>query len=102
MLSKILKIVGMVLGGLVLGVLIAFAFGWIVMLLWNWLMPSIFGLPVISFWQAWGLVILSHLLFKAGGHHPHHDSRKWKPKWKRNTLDQHLFTDENSNASGPV
>jgi predicted membrane protein len=35
-----------------------------VMLLWNWLMPAIFGLVKISFWQAWGLSFLSGLLFR--------------------------------------
>lgn len=32
--------------------------------LWNWLMPEIFGLKAITFWQAWGLVFLSGILFK--------------------------------------
>jgi hypothetical protein len=94
MLSKILKVIGMVLGGIVLGVLIAFVFGWFVRLLWNWLMPPIFGLPLITFWQAWGLVVLSHLLFKAGGHHPHHGDTNCKPtNWKlhfRDKLDRRL------------
>lgn len=36
-----------------------------VMLLWNWLMPAIFGLKAISFWQALGLSILCGLLFKS-------------------------------------
>ncbi len=31
--------------------------------LWNWLMPTLFGLPVISFWQALGLLVLSRVLF---------------------------------------
>ena len=35
-----------------------------VMALWNWLMPVIFGLGKISFWQALGLNLLSALLFK--------------------------------------
>ena len=34
-----------------------------VMLLWNWLMPLIFGLPSISFWEAVGLTFLCNLLF---------------------------------------
>ncbi len=34
-----------------------------VMLLWNWLMPVLFHLPVISFWQAMGLFVLSRMLF---------------------------------------
>ncbi len=63
-------IAGMVLGGLVLAAALAFLFGWIVMLLWNWLMPEIFKLPRIGYWQAWGLVLLSHILIKPvfGGH----------------------------------
>lgn len=37
----------------------------IVMALWNWVMVSIFGLPAISFWLAWGLMILCSILFKS-------------------------------------
>lgn len=36
-----------------------------VMWLWNGLMPLIFKLPVISYLQAWGLMILSGFLFKS-------------------------------------
>jgi len=35
------------------------------MLLWNWLMPTLFQLPEITFWQACGLQLLSTLLFKS-------------------------------------
>lgn len=59
-------VVPMILGGLALAVLFAFLFGWVVMLLWNWLMPEIFGLPTIGYWQAWGLVVLAHILVKPG------------------------------------
>jgi hypothetical protein len=31
--------------------------------LWNALMPAIFGLPTIGFWQALGMLVLSRLLF---------------------------------------
>ena len=63
---------GKFLGYLVifLGIL-AFAFGlsiifaWPVMLLWNWLMPVIFGLPPLTFWQSFGLMLLCSLLFKS-------------------------------------
>ncbi len=34
-------------------------------LLWNWLMPTIFGLTKITFYQAIGLNILSSILFKS-------------------------------------
>lgn len=36
-----------------------------VWLLWNWLMPSIFGLKTITWIQALGLAVLSRLLFKS-------------------------------------
>lgn len=39
------------------------------MLLWNWLMPTIFGLTLISIWQAAGLLLLSHILFGAKRYH---------------------------------
>ena len=39
------------------------AVGFVVMSLWNVLMPDIFGLPSITFFQAIGLLILSRLLF---------------------------------------
>ncbi len=35
------------------------------MLLWNWLIPSIFELREINFWEAWGLLALTGLLFKS-------------------------------------
>ncbi|MBN1525347.1 MAG: hypothetical protein JW904_12740 [Spirochaetales bacterium] len=56
----------MIIGGIALAVGLAFLFGFIVMWLWNWLMPDIFGLPTIGYWQAWGLVILAHILTKGG------------------------------------
>lgn len=52
-------------------------FAYITMLLWNALLPEIFNLPVIGFWQAAGLLILSRLFFgfghsgKWGGHSPY-------------------------------
>ena len=33
------------------------------MLLWNWLMPIIFSLPTLSFWQTAGLMILITIIF---------------------------------------
>ena len=38
--------------------------GLITMLLWNWLIPQLFNGPEISFWMAWGLMILLGILFK--------------------------------------
>jgi hypothetical protein len=40
--------------------------GWVVMQLWNWLVPPIIGWESITFWQALGLLVLCRILF--GGH----------------------------------
>lgn len=52
-------------------------FGMAVKLLWNWLMPAIFGLPAITFWQAFGLLALCKILFGGFdcGHHHHHQKK---------------------------
>jgi hypothetical protein len=47
-----------------IAVVLALLIGGPVWLLWNWLMPLIFGLPQITFWQAVGLNMLSSILFK--------------------------------------
>lgn len=64
--------------------LAAALFGWVTMSLWNWLMPFIFGLPLLTFWQAIGLVILSKILFGGfkGGSGGHWQNKKdfWKQK----------------------
>ena len=37
----------------------------LIMLLWNWLMPPLFGLGKIGFWKAVGISMLSTILFKS-------------------------------------
>jgi hypothetical protein len=44
--------------------LVALILGFPLMWLWNWLMPTIFNLPEITFWQALGLNALATILFK--------------------------------------
>jgi hypothetical protein len=88
----------LIIGGVVLAAGLALLFGFFVMLLWNWLMPEIFGLKEITYWQAWGMVLLAHILFKAGkwGDHDNHcrdrhdgsrdgspgDASEWKNRFK--------------------
>ena len=84
-----------ILKGICFGILFIaaiFGFGYIVMRLWNWLMPEIFGLHVISYCQAFGLLILSKILF--GGFHGRGRrhcgcgsggwgrKRAWKARWE--------------------
>ena len=81
---KVLKILVMV-------VVICTVAGFVVMHLWNWLMPSIFGLRTITFAQAIGLLILSKLLL--GGFHRHsgrHNGwkRHMKERWDKMTPEE--------------
>jgi len=50
-------------------VLLAFIGGEVVKLLWNWLLPPLFGFREIAFWQALGLLVLSRILFGGFGFH---------------------------------
>lgn len=77
---KPLAYLPVILGGVVLAATLAFLFGFFVMLLWNWLMPDIFGLGTVTYWQSWGLVLLSHLLFKAS--HVNSHGSKHNDTWK--------------------
>lgn len=79
--SRALHFILKLLGGLTLAALVAGLFGIVVQHLWNWLMPTLFHLPSVTFWQAAGLVLLGRLLFgNVGGHHGH-GKKKWR-KWK--------------------
>lgn len=62
-----LRIFGMVIIGFTFAILIAFLFAYIFMILWNWLMPEIFNLKIINYWQAFGLIIMSKLVFGTFG-----------------------------------
>ena len=42
--------------------------GWFIACLWNWLMPTIFGLTTITPWQGAGIFVLCDILFKPIGH----------------------------------
>jgi hypothetical protein len=55
---------------------------YIVMLLWNALIPVIFHLTVITFWQAAGILILSKILFGFG-----HGGRRGGP-WMPNRMER--------------
>src|SRR2546421_9816545 len=52
----------------ILGIVVFTAIGGgVVMLLWNWLAPALFGLRLITFWQAIGLLALCRILFGGFG-----------------------------------
>lgn len=50
--------------------------GEVVRQLWNWLLPTIFGWPRITFWQALGLLALCRILFGGLGHGGSHRSHR--------------------------
>ncbi|MBN1412207.1 MAG: hypothetical protein JW969_15285 [Spirochaetales bacterium] len=83
-------------GGVILVAGLMVLMGFIVMWLWNWLMPHLFGLPVISYWEAWGIFILSQILFR-GFHGSHHASERGRKRKLRNRIremdDETLATD---------
>ncbi len=60
----------------------------IVMFLWNALIPALFAGPVLTYWQAAGLLILSKIFFGAMGkgfgrhRHHHYPDEIWKRKLK--------------------
>lgn len=86
-------------GFALLAVAAAFLFGWVVMLLWNWLIPDIFGLKRISYWQAWGLFILSSILFKGfgcGSSSGRHDRRRRRELRRYMREDQETAQKESS------
>jgi len=70
----------------------AFLLGYVVMLLWNWLMPELFGLATITYWQAFGILVLAKILFGGfggrrgccggGGHWRGRWRSRWKSKWE--------------------
>lgn len=56
-------------------------FGLVVSHLWNYLMPGLFGLHAITFWQAIGLMLLGRLLF--GGFRPGRGGFGWRGEMRR-------------------
>jgi hypothetical protein len=65
-----------ILGMAGLGVL----FGFVILWLWNWLMPMLFGLREITYWQAIGIFLLAKILFGSIGSS---NSASTKPKDKK-------------------
>lgn len=63
--ETVLKILGLIMLGVLLVIVIALLFTFPTLWLWNWLMPPLFGLTKITFWQALGINILAGMLFKS-------------------------------------
>jgi len=61
--------------------------GGIVMLLWNWLLPPLFGWPQITIWQGFGLLALCRILFgglgRGGGPRHKHFSVEERERFRQ-------------------
>ncbi len=77
-----------ILRGVAIAVVASLVLGLIVMLLWNALVPDLFRGPAIGFWQAVGLLILSHLLLRGWGRWRYADG--WRHERWRRRFDQRL------------
>lgn len=84
--NRIFRIAKFLTFALIFGAL----FGLIVMLLWNWLMPVLFGLHVITYWQALGILFLSKILFSGfrGPHRHGHWRYRMMKRWETMTPEE--------------
>jgi hypothetical protein len=74
-----------------IGIAALVLFPYVIMLLWNALLPAIFNIGIINFWQALGILVLSRILFGGfrgpfghrygswQGHHNH--MGPWRHRW---------------------
>lgn len=73
--------------------------GGIVMYLWNWLLPPLFGWRLITFWQALALLLLCRILFggfggggmrRSGMRHRMRErmEQRWGERWQRMTPEE--------------
>jgi hypothetical protein len=75
-------------------------FGAVVMLLWNGLMPVIFGLDALTYWQALGLLLLARIIFGGlggagrfgalGMRGGFHQGNPFREKWMNMTNDERM------------
>jgi len=68
---------------LVMALVACVVLGYVVMRLWNWLVPGIFGWHTITFVQSVGLLVLCKILFGGIHKHGHGGRRNWKRDMKR-------------------
>ena len=76
-------------------VMFAWIGGEVVLHLWNWLLPALFGWRQITFWQAVGLLALCRILFGGWSSDGHHRSnmrrrihQRMDERWEQMTPEQ--------------
>ena len=68
-----------------------FVLSFVIMSLWNWLMPALFGWHLINFWQAVGVLVLSKILFGGFRGHPGRHlywRRRMMERWEQMTPEE--------------
>jgi hypothetical protein len=92
----------------ILGILlVAFIGGELVKLLWNWLLPPLFGVPQVTFWQALGLLALSRILFgglgRQGGYRRRmdHMTPEERERFRQRMRERFGFGPITSESKGP-
>jgi hypothetical protein len=80
--------------------------GEIVKLLWNALLPPLFGWPSISFWQALGLLVLCRILFGGfgsggGGRQPKDMTPEERERFRRKMRDRLCDTPDSEQSKLP-
>jgi hypothetical protein len=83
--KRIAKAIAIGIAGVIAITIFIFLGGKVVQLLWNWLMPMLFGLREVTFWQAVGILALSRILFGGFGMGGGNRSRRW---------DRHMSAEE--------
>jgi len=82
--ARVFKIVVIVLTAAAVFTLVVFQ-------LWNWLMPTLFGLRTITYWQALGLLVLSKILLGGLRGRPHF-GQPWRhrmgERWQQMTPEE--------------
>ena len=63
-------------------------FGFIVMSLWNWILPGVTGWHPITYWQALGLLVLAKILFGGFRGHGMHWRRRMARRWEQMTPEE--------------
>jgi hypothetical protein len=103
-------IVGTIVKVIIFLIIAIVVFGNVVHSLWNWLMPALFHLPLITFWQALGLMALGWILFgglRGGGRHGWSRGGAWRRgmhgRWEQMTPEeQEKVRDWMRNRCGPA
>ena len=88
--KKLLIIAPLALLGMALFIALG---GLVVMSLWNWLMPALFGVRTVTFWQALGLLLLCRILFggfgmRGGGRSYYGNRKRMSERWEKMTPEE--------------